>query len=247
MMHPCKSCALRQMPIFLPFSESEVRFMTEFRDGEVHLETGQTLYHEGDDLEFFYTVFAGQGARYKFLPNGERQLVNFLFPGDLTGLQGLLEGQASTTAVAACPMVLCRFRKTRLPELFRTSPSRAYALTWVAAVEEHFLGETITTLGQRTALQRIAWALLKIHSRLSAVGLAQGHGVAVSVPAARSCRCTWSVAGPHEQDARSSAQSGTVGRRCTQDHGGPCSCRDCDGRAGSAAGSPPSLGQRNSC
>ncbi|WP_245243217.1 Crp/Fnr family transcriptional regulator [Pararhodobacter sp. SW119] len=165
------------MSIFLPFSESEVRFMTEFRDGEVHLETGQTLYHEGDDLNFFYTVLSGQGARYKFLPNGGRQLVNFLFPGDLTGLQGLLEGQASTTAVAACPMVLCRFRKTRLPELFRTSPSRAYALTWVAAVEEHFLGETITTLGQRTALQRIAWALLKIHSRLTAVGLARGHGV----------------------------------------------------------------------
>ena len=40
-------------------------------------------------------------------------------------------------------------------------------------MEEHFLGEVITTLGQRDATQRIAWALVRIHERLAAVGLAR--------------------------------------------------------------------------
>jgi CRP-like cAMP-binding protein len=68
-------------------------------------------------------------------------------------------------------MVLCVFDRGRLWEMFRASPQRAYDLTWIAAVEEHFLGETIATLGQRDAGQRIAWALLRIWQRLRAAGI----------------------------------------------------------------------------
>jgi CRP-like cAMP-binding protein len=68
-------------------------------------------------------------------------------------------------------MVLCVFDRSRLWEVFRVSPQRAYDLTWIAAVEEHFLGETIASLGQRDAIQRIAWALLRIWQRLRSAGL----------------------------------------------------------------------------
>ncbi|HEY6918907.1 MAG TPA: helix-turn-helix domain-containing protein, partial [Tabrizicola sp.] len=46
---------------------------------------------------------------------------------------------------------------------------RAYDMTWIAAVEEHFLGETVATLGQRDATQRVAWALVRIWRRLVAL------------------------------------------------------------------------------
>ncbi len=150
--------------------------MMMFRAGDVHVAPGVALYHEGDETEYFYTAREGQGVRVKHLPNGERQVVNFIFPGDVVGLQAMLSGAAANSAIAASPMVLCRFEKRKLHELYRNSPQRAYALTWIAAAEEHFLGETIATLGQRTALQRMAWALLKIYNRLSAVGLALPNG-----------------------------------------------------------------------
>ncbi|MCC5966282.1 MAG: Crp/Fnr family transcriptional regulator [Natronohydrobacter sp.] len=175
-MHPCQTCRLRQLELFLPFSAEELSFMMNFRAGEVHIAPGEALYHEGDETSYFYTAREGQGVRVKHLPNGGRQVVNFIFPGDVVGLQAILEGAASNSAIAASPMVLCRFEKRRLHELYRNSPDRAYALTWIAAAEEHFLGETIATLGQRNALQRMAWALLKIHHRLSAIGLAREEG-----------------------------------------------------------------------
>ena len=50
-------------------------------------------------------------------------------------------------------------------------PTRGFDITWLAAVEEHFLGETLATLGQRTAIQAIAWALLKIYNRGKALGM----------------------------------------------------------------------------
>lgn len=150
--------------------------MIRFREGDVEVERGRTLFHEGDALDSFYTVLSGQGARYKTLENGDRQLVNFVFPGDLIGMAGTITGEATAAMQAASHMRLCRFRKARLPELFTHQPDRAYALTWIAAVEEHFLGETIATLGQRTATQRLAWALLKVYKRLAAVGLEDGMG-----------------------------------------------------------------------
>ncbi len=44
-------------------------------------------------------------------------------------------------------------------------------MTWIAAVEEHFLGEHIASLRQRDASQRIFWALVRIFERLKSVGM----------------------------------------------------------------------------
>jgi CRP/FNR family transcriptional regulator, anaerobic regulatory protein len=169
-MPACRTCELRCSPLFLPLSPEEIDFMIDFRDGEVRLQPGQILFEEGDSLEHFFTVLSGQGARYKTLENGHRQTVNFVFAGDVVGLSGTLLGEAGSTMQAASAMQLCRFRKSRLPELFRHHSERAYALTWIAAAEEHFLGEIIATLGRRDALQRMAWALFRIHQRLAALG-----------------------------------------------------------------------------
>jgi len=151
--------------------------MKELHGGLVRISRGDVLYHEGDDLTYFYTAKVGQGARFKHLPNGDRQLVSFIFPGDIVGLQAVLESGATTTVSAASDMVLCRFHKSKLKDLFRESPNRAYSLVWIAAVEESFLAETIATLGQRSAIERMAWAFLQIHERLTAVGLKQGDSV----------------------------------------------------------------------
>jgi CRP/FNR family transcriptional regulator, anaerobic regulatory protein len=85
----------------------------------------------------------------------------------------VLEGGAATSVIAASDMVLCRFHKAKLPQLFQQSPPRAYDLVWIAAAEEHFLSEIIATLGQRSASERMAWATLKIYARLREVGLAR--------------------------------------------------------------------------
>ena len=80
-------------------------------------------------------------------------------PGDLIGLQSGIMGEARHTVTAVTDTVLCTFPRNGVWELFRNHPPRAYDLTWIAAIEEHFLGETVATLGQRDATQRIAWAL----------------------------------------------------------------------------------------
>ena len=178
----CARCPLRKQSLFVPFTPEEVIFMQRFKTGELTVDAGTTILMEGSNSPQLYTVFSGMGTRYTTLENGKRQVINFLFPGDLIGLQASLMGEMKHSVEASTPMVLCAFKRDDLWNLFRSQPGRAYDLTWIAAVEEHFLGETIATLGQRDAAQRIAWAFLRIEKRLSAVGLGTVGPIGAKVP-----------------------------------------------------------------
>ncbi|MHC0052199.1 Crp/Fnr family transcriptional regulator [Actibacterium sp. D379-3] len=174
----CAQCPLRKKPLFTPFTQEELTFMQRFKTGELVVEPGTTILMEGSNSPQLFTVFSGMGTRYTTLENGRRQVINFLFPGDFMGLQAGIMGEMRHSADATTAMVLCVFNRAELWNLFKSQPARAYDLTWIAAVEEHFLGETIATLGQRDASQRVAWAFLRMFQRLRAVGL----GTPESVP-----------------------------------------------------------------
>ncbi|MDC0658523.1 Crp/Fnr family transcriptional regulator [Leisingera sp. SS27] len=167
----CQNCPLRKRTIFTPMSREEVAFTQSFKTGEMVVDAGTTILLEGSNSPQLFTVLKGMGTRYKTLENGRRQVINFLFPGDFAGLQAGLMGEMKHSVEATTSMTLCVFRRSALFELFQQHPERAYDLTWIAAVEEHFLGETIASLGQRDARQRIAWALVRIYERLKAVGM----------------------------------------------------------------------------
>ncbi|MCU0911749.1 MAG: Crp/Fnr family transcriptional regulator [Rhodobacteraceae bacterium] len=177
---PCAACPIRRLPAFVGMSADEVEFMQRFKAGELRVDSGTTVLMEGSNSPQLFTVLSGMGLRHKLLENGRRQVVNFVLPGDFIGLQAGLLGEMKHTVEAVTPMTLCVFNRTDLWQVFRTQPERAYDLTWIAAAEEHFLGETLATLGQRDATQRIAWALSKLHARL--VSLGQGRGGDVPLP-----------------------------------------------------------------
>ncbi|MFC3088899.1 Crp/Fnr family transcriptional regulator [Tabrizicola soli] len=176
----CAACPLRPRPMFLPFTPEELAFMRGFKTGERLVPRGGIVLAQGETSPHLYTALDGFGTRSILLEDGRRQVINFVFPGDFIGLQAGLMGEMRHTIQASTPMRLCTFRREELWTLFRDRPDRAYDLTWIAAVEEHFLGETITTLGQRDATEKVAWALARIWQRLVALGL--GDGSAVPLP-----------------------------------------------------------------
>ncbi|QCO56936.1 Crp/Fnr family transcriptional regulator (plasmid) [Pseudorhodobacter turbinis] len=173
----CSACPLRVKDIFVPFTSDEIAFMQSFKKGELEVEAGTTVLMEGSSSPQLYTVLSGMGTRYKTLENGRRQVINFLFPGDFSGLQASLMGEMKHSVEASTHMRLCVFKREDIWTLFRAHPERAYDLTWISAVEEHFLGETLASIGQRDAAQRIAWAFVRMFERLRAVGMTRENTV----------------------------------------------------------------------
>ncbi len=169
----CKECPLRSRDIFTKMTVEEVRFTQKFKKGELIIDPGTPLLMEGSGSPQLYTVLEGMGIRYMTLENGRRQVVNFVFPGDFLGLQAGIMKEMHHSVDAVSAMTLCVFDRNELWSFFRTHPERAFDLTWLAAVEEHFLGEALASLGQRSATDRIIWAFLRIFQRGTALGLVE--------------------------------------------------------------------------
>lgn len=179
-MISCHDCPLHDCGPFIPHSEEEKTFLNGFKAGEMSVEPGTQILLEGSNAPQIYTVLEGMGLREKTLEDGRRQVINFVLPGDLLGLQAGIMGEMQHTVEAVTRMRLCVFRRESLWTLFRNRPELAFDLTWIAAAEEHFLGETVATLGQRGGIERVAWALVKIFLRLR--GLEKGTKEAVPLP-----------------------------------------------------------------
>lgn len=171
---PCSKCPLRGLKHFREFSSDELQFVSKFKVGELSVERGATVLVEGTHSPHIYTVLAGLAFRYKLLADGRRQIMNFVFPGDLLGLQGVLMGELDHSVEAMTPVTLCVFERSRLGRLFERHASLAYDLTWIAAHEERILDEHLLSIGRRSAIERTAYLLSYIHRRASAVGVLNG-------------------------------------------------------------------------
>jgi CRP/FNR family transcriptional regulator len=167
----CQECQLRCKPLFVPMTDDEIAFMRRFKSGEAVAPAGTEIVSQGQKSPVLQTVLSGMAVRSVLLQDGRRQVISFVFPGDLIGLQSGLMGEARHSVTAVTEMTLCTFPRSKVWELFTNQPARAYDLTWIAAVEEHFLGETVATLGQRDAMERVAWALVRVWRRLVALGM----------------------------------------------------------------------------
>ena len=143
MRYSCRSCPLRKQEFFAPMSGDEIQAMQRFKVGELAVEAGTPLLMEGSNSPQLFTALSGQGVRYKTLPNGRRQVITFVFPGDFLGLQAGVMAEMQHSAEATTDMLLCVFDRSELWTFFRTHPERGYDMTWLCAVEEHFLGEKL--------------------------------------------------------------------------------------------------------
>jgi CRP/FNR family transcriptional regulator len=174
MVTDCRNCWLRKRPIFLPMTEAELDFMHEFKTGELNVDPGTTLMLEGSNSPQLFTVLDGMGLRYKTLEDGERQVISFVMPGDFIGLQAGVMDQMQHSVESTTSMKLCVFDRRSLWRLFQDHPERAYDLTWIAALEEHFLGEQLAVVGRMPAEQRLATGLLRLYDRAVALGMSSG-------------------------------------------------------------------------
>ncbi|TPM37749.1 Crp/Fnr family transcriptional regulator [Mesorhizobium sp. B2-3-4] len=169
--YPCEQCPLRPLPVFREFEKPELAFISKFKKGELAVDKGATVLVEGSHSAHLYTVLSGWAFRYKLLQDGRRQILNYLMPGDLIGLQGSVMGEMQHSVEALSPMLLCVFERDNLHELYRNHPGLAYDITWIASREERMLDENLLSLGRRSAIERAAYLIAFIASRARIVGL----------------------------------------------------------------------------
>lgn len=169
------------MPGFRAFESQELRFVSSFKTGELVAETGTTIMSEGSHTAHLYTLLSGWAFRYKMLPDGRRQILNYMLPGDLLGLQGSVIGEMQHSVEALSPLVLCVFQRNRLDELFRHHPGLGFDITWLAAREERMLDDHLLSLGRRSAMERAAYLIAFLYHRAASVGLMSDRNIYIPI------------------------------------------------------------------
>jgi CRP/FNR family transcriptional regulator len=126
---------------------------------------GVTLFQEGEPAGYFYTLTGGSVKLYKLLPDGRRQIIAFVMPGEFFGLANT--GTYVYSAESLSPVMVCRFPRRKLEALFAELPRLERKLLEALTVELATAQEQILLLGRKTARERIASFLIALGARLS--------------------------------------------------------------------------------
>jgi len=172
----CDACGLRRTPAFTQVKPEELAFIDHMRSGTHTVQAGGSLIAEGRPNGRLYTLYAGWAFRYKTLSDGRRQILNFLLPGDLIGLQQEFGDTAMHGVDALTDCNFCVFATDSLWTLFHAHPRLGYDVTWLAAREEGMVDDNLLTTGRRNATERVAMLLMHLHRRLARLDMVEADG-----------------------------------------------------------------------
>ncbi len=174
---PCEKCPLRDRECLRDFNAKELEFVANFKSGELNVEPGTNVLLQSTNSAHLYTILSGWAFRYKTLPDGRRQILNYALPGDFLGLQGSVADEMQHSVEALTDMLLCVFPREKLWGLYTNYPSLAFDVTWLASREEQILDENLLSIGRRTSMERIAFLLLHLFLRAEEIGLVKNDAI----------------------------------------------------------------------
>ncbi len=178
---PCTACPLRALKVFRDFTPEELKFVSSFKTGELTVSAGATILLEGNSSAHLYTLLSGWIFRYKALPDGRRQILNYGLPGDFIGLQASVFNEMQHTVEALTDVTLCVFPRAKVWSLYATQPGLGFDVTWLAAREEKMLDDHLLSVGRRTAIERLAYLIMHLFRRAKELRLTNGESLSLPI------------------------------------------------------------------
>jgi CRP-like cAMP-binding protein len=170
---PSTSRLLQRLAALLPLSAEECRALEDSAGPARLYRPREDLAREGQSAHIGLLA-SGFAYRCRVLPDGRRQIVGYLIPGDLCDPRQLLLPTATHTVSTLTTANVVPFAREALLAVIERYPRVGQALCWLAMGEELIAREWLVSVGQRTAIERLAHLLCEIFTRMEAVGLTDG-------------------------------------------------------------------------
>jgi len=137
------------------------------------LSARRDVIREGDKPRGVNLMIEGWACRYKQLPDGRRQIVQFFIPGDLCDSNVFILKEMDHSIGAITRLRYAEISPADFEDLLARSPRIAQALWWNELVCASISREWTTNVGQRSAFERLAHLFCEMYLRLRAVGLTE--------------------------------------------------------------------------
>jgi len=116
--------------------------------------------------EFIHTL-RWLAFRFFQVPNGRRQILNFLLPGDLFSTVAVFDERLHFSAQTLTEARLSGFGRAEIKARWADNPRMTAALAKSSAAEAYNADGLMIALGQRSAEERIAYLFLHLIQRIS--------------------------------------------------------------------------------
>jgi len=155
---------------FIRLTPGEQKCLANLQSRTKKVAAGTELVFEGQLQHIAYVLQRGWAYSYKLLPDGRRQVITILIPGDFLGLRGIQQDAADHSINTATHSVVSLISLASLRGTFKECPRLGEAIRGAVSREEAILVEHLIDLGRRSAIERTAHFFLELRDRLALVG-----------------------------------------------------------------------------
>ena len=126
------------------------------------LRRGAVLVRENDPQSDMFVLTSGTMMSYVLLDDGSRQILRFLFPGDMLGFSALVYRRSVETIAAVTDCTVAPFDRAAMVRLVTDHPRLSAMLMVMNQMERVMLTDRLAALGRTSAKARVAALLLEI-------------------------------------------------------------------------------------
>lgn len=166
----CSTCMLNAICLPLGMARQDVVKMDELIKERIRLQKGGTLYRQGDAAEAIYGLRSGSLKTQIEDAGGQVQITGFLLPGEILGMDGLMNSQQLSHAIALEDSEVCIIRLDEMDRIAPQLPTLNLQLRRLMSKEISRSHQQLLALGSLRSEQRLAAFLLNLSQRLQVLG-----------------------------------------------------------------------------
>ena len=172
-----KNPLVAKLSQFAPLSDQDVGLLETLCLPEERFRAGANIVVEGETPRSAFVLTRGIACRFRLMPDGRRQILTILIPGDFFDLHGFLLKATDHSVAAIGPTRIAAIGREAVIDIIANHPRIGAALWWSTLQEEAMLRERIVALGRRSARGRVAYILCELVWRQRSIGMAEDHAI----------------------------------------------------------------------
>lgn len=162
------SCFAEMLSQLIDLTTVEQKALEKLEERQRPVRRGAVLQRENEGCNELYILRKGLMMSYVLLDDGSRQILRFLFPGDMLGVSSAVYQEAPETLAALSDCIVCPFDRGALSDLMLDHPRLSAMVFVYSQVERVALTDRLAALGRTNAKGRVAALLLDLRNRIRA-------------------------------------------------------------------------------
>lgn len=139
------------------------------------LPAGAHLIREGDEPDPVFVILEGWACGYKILPDGGRQIISFLLPGDFCDIHIAILQAIDHSIMTLTKATVASLPRAEMEALIHARPTLTQAFWWSQLVDQSISRSWIVSMGRRKSIERVAHLMCELYIRMRNIGLASDH------------------------------------------------------------------------